>query len=96
MDQSIAKNYYTKVDFSDNYKFANIETRNINWPDIYKEQVLVGDELAISVSQAREHFLTKVFEIRDPIDRIIFQGFKTNPKAKCQNSGNFNPFCKDV
>jgi len=94
VDQSIARNYYTNVDFSDNYKFANIETRNLNWQeDIYKEQVLVGDELAISVSQAKEHFLTKVFEIRDPIEAIIFQGYKTNPKAKCQHTQNLSSFC---
>lgn len=94
VDQSIARNYYTNVDFSDAYKFANIETRNINWQeDIYKEQILVGDELAISENQAKEHFLTKVFEIRDPIDQIIFQGYKTNPKAKCLYTRNLSPFC---
>lgn len=95
IDQSIAKNYYKSVDFSDTYKFANIETRNINWQeDIYKEQILVGDELAISENQAKEHFLTKVFEIRDPVEAIIFQGYKTDPKAKCQHTKNLSPLCK--
>ncbi len=93
-DKSIAKNYYTNVDFSDAYKFANIETRNINWEyDIYREQILVGDELAVSESQAQEHFLEKVFEIRDSIGAIIFQGYKTNPKIKCRHTQNLSPFC---
>lgn len=96
VDQSVVKNYYTKVNFSDTYKFANIETRNINWQeDIYREQILVGDELAVSENQAKEHFLTKAFEIRDPIDSIVFQGYKTNPTKKCEATNFTSPFCHE-
>lgn len=94
VDQTIKQNYYTNTIFSENYSFANIETRNIKWEeDIYKEQILVGDELAISEGQAKEHFLTKVFEIRDPVEAIVFQGYKTNPKEKCTKTLNLNPLC---
>ena len=94
LDQTIKENYYTNTSFSENYSFGNIETRNINWEeDIYKEQILVGDELAISEGQAKEHFLTKVFEIRDPVDTIVFQGYKTDPKEKCAKTLNLNPLC---
>jgi hypothetical protein len=83
VDPSIVKNYYTYPGFSGEYNFGNIETRNIFWKeDIYKKGILVGDEYAISEKQAEEHFLTKVFEIRDPIDNIIFAGFQTNPEKK--------------
>ena len=71
------------------YKFNNIETRTINWEeDIYKEQILVGDELTISENQAKEHFLEKLFEIKDPMYKIIFIAFKTNPTLKCNKQRN--------
>lgn len=89
VDQSIKENYYHDIGWDNYYKFQNIETRAINWEiDIYKEQILVGDELAISVNQAKEHFLTEVFTIKSSTNEIIFQGFKTNPVLKCQSSIN--------
>lgn len=95
VDQSIKDNYYTKTEFDSHYKFANIETRNINWEeDIYKKQILVGDELTISPRQADEHFLDKVFEIKDPLENIVFVGFKTNPELKCAHISNKNIHCK--
>ncbi len=87
IDPNIKEHYYDNTAFDPHHKFANIETHSIVWEkDIYQEQVLVGDELSISSQQAREHFLTKVFEIRDPLERIIFQGFQTNPALKCKVS----------
>ena len=89
VEQSIKENYYINTSWSSHYKFSNIETRAINWEeDIYKENILVGDELAISENQAGEHFLEKLFEIRDPIQRIVFIAFKTNPALKCSSQLN--------
>lgn len=83
VNEDIKNNYYSDTRFSNDYKFANIETRSIKWEeDIYKDQILVGDELAISGTQAKEHFLTQVFEIRDPVGMIVFRGFRTNPQQK--------------
>ena len=97
VDQKIKENYYTDIIFSPEYNFANIETRTINWEeDIYRDQILVGDELAISEGQAKEHSLTKIFEIRDPLDRVIFQGFKTNPKQKCTSIAYSNLHCRGL
>jgi hypothetical protein len=80
----LLNNYYDQTSFSREYKFANIETRPINWlADDYVDQILVGDALAISDSQAQEHFLTRVFVITDPLGQVIFRGFKTNPQIKC-------------
>ena len=96
VDPSIKNNYYVYGDTDGVSSFANLEARNIEWEtDIYKEQILVGDELAVSESQQKEHFLTEVFEIRDPIGYIVFVGYKTNPARKCAATGNFSLYCKN-
>ena len=86
-DQTIKDNYYINTKWDNHYKFTQIETRPINFKeDIYKEQILVGDDLAISKTQAKEHFLTQIFEIKSPSDEVIFRGYKTNPTTKCRTS----------
>lgn len=76
---------YANLEFylqSNNIK--NISIRPIDWRnDICKNRILVGDNLAISESQVKEHFLTKVFEKRDFNNKILLQGYETNPKLKC-------------
>ena len=89
IDQTVKTSYYQNTKWENNYNFGQIEIRDIDWEeDIYKNQILVGDELAISENQMKEHFLEKIFEIRDPINMIIFQGFKTNPSLKCNTGFN--------
>lgn len=79
VDQSIKENYYTNINFNPEYRFANVETRNIQLGiDSFTKAVLVGDEYAISPEQAARHKLTKIFEIKDPIGNIIFQGYETS------------------
>lgn len=96
IDQTIKNNYYTDTSFDSNYAFGNIETRNIFWEeDVFKNQILVGDEFAISDNQAEEHFLTRIIEIRDPIDQIVFQAYKTDPTKKCLSAPN-NIHCKGL
>lgn len=93
----IREDYYNLNQFNPEYKFENIEIKTIDWSkDIYTKQILVGDELAISESQAKEHFLTKVFQISDPRGYPIFLGFSTNPLKKCQQTNFSSDFCKDV
>jgi len=82
VDQKISQNYYWQTTFNSEYDFANIETRSITWDDVSKEQILVGDELSISPSQAEEHSLKKAFEIKDPLDNLIFIGYRTDPDLK--------------
>ncbi len=95
VDQTIKDNYYYRRDFNPNYRFANIEIRNIKWKeDIYKDQIIVGDEYAVSSDQVKEHFLTKIFEIDDPVGRLVFVGYKTNPKIKCANTDYKSIYCK--
>lgn len=72
--------YYSDTNYDLSRKIGNIEIRDIDWKkDIFIDQILVGDELSISDDQAKEHFLTKVLEIRDPAGRILFRGYKTDP-----------------
>jgi ribosomal protein S6 len=92
----VSGGYYHTLDFDPYYKFANLETRKINWQeDIYRKQILVGDEYAVSEKQASEHFLTKVFEIKDYFEVIIFRGYETNPVLKCKSDPK-NYHCKSI
>ncbi len=77
------KNYYSNPSFNPNYNFGNIEIRPISWEhDALQNVIIVGDPLAISDKQANEHCLTKEFEIKDPIGKIVLTGYQTNPQKK--------------
>lgn len=92
----IVNGYYGDTEFDTYYKLGNFETRAIDWErDVYREQILVGDELAISEEQAVEHFLEKVFEIRDPLNKVVFQGYRTNPAEKCGSINYAGSLCVD-
>ena len=79
----ITKDYYSNPKISLSYKFANVELRGVAWEkDIFVDQILVGDPLTISADQAREHFLSKVFEIKDPNGKPILIGYRTDPEKK--------------
>ncbi len=87
---NVLPNYYRDASFYPEYKFANLQTRNINWEnDIYEQLILVGDGISVSSDQAKEHFLTKSFTILDPLGRVIFQAYETHPDLKCK-SGKAN------
>ncbi|MBI3397091.1 glycosyltransferase family 39 protein [Candidatus Woesebacteria bacterium] len=95
VDQSIKDLYYQNPPFNPDYKFANIETRSIDWKkDAYFDEVIVGDELSVSDSQIKEHFLTKVLEIRNPMNEIAFVGYETNAKKKCMTTNYASVYCK--
>ncbi len=77
------KNYYSNPSFNPNYNFGNTEIRPIDWKhDALQNVIIVGDPLAISDKQANEHCLTKEFEIKDPIGKIVLTGYQTNPQKK--------------
>ncbi|TRZ53222.1 hypothetical protein D4R99_01240, partial [bacterium] len=81
------KTYYSNPPYNPNYKIANIDIRPIVWEtDTLSDQILVGDTLSISEEQAKEHFLNKVFDIKDPLGNSIFMGFKTNPSKKISDN----------
>jgi len=81
----IKNNYYKAPIIDGNFSFANIDARGIIWEkDIYKDQIIIGDSLSISDGQEREHVLTKVYQLKDPLGNIVFNGYRTNPKEKCK------------
>lgn len=81
--------YYDATPLRSNYLLDNMETRQVDWKkDIYLPLVLVGDDYVISEQQMKEHYLTKIFEIRDPTGEIMYVGYETNPEIKCANNRN--------
>lgn len=88
-------NYYTGFGHERVYKINNVEVRAINWKeDSFKDQVLVGDTLAISEDQAEEHKLSFEFEIEDLVGNVAFRAYSTNPKEKCLFETIKNVNCK--
>jgi hypothetical protein len=78
------KDYYRSLPPENEYKFSNFEVRPFNWEsDSCREGILIGDDLSISEEQAHEHYLEKVYELKDPMGNVIFEGYKTNPLKKC-------------
>lgn len=76
--------YYSSVEFDEPYMLGNIEVRPIVWAeDIYKDYILVGDNLAISDSQIREHKLQFLFGVTDLAGKITLKAYRTNPQEKC-------------
>lgn len=75
--------YYVNMSRNINKNIGNISTRGIVWSeDIYIDQLLVGDYLAISEDQIKEHCLEKKFEIRGPDRALLYVGVHTNPEKK--------------
>jgi len=44
---------------------------------------LVGNPIAISDQQVKEHFLKLIFEIKDLSGNVALRGFLTDPVRKC-------------
>lgn len=83
LGKQIKNQYYSDFEFDEPYMLDNIEARPIVWEkDIYKEQVLVGDLLAISDSQVKEHNLKFLFDIKDTAGDIALKAYMTNPGTK--------------
>ncbi len=82
--------YSAEVPIDEVYKIGNIQARPISWRDDPCEEntIIVGDTLAISADQAREHGLTEVFEIEAPGKGVVLRGYTTNPPSRCKPSGN--------
>ncbi len=70
-------NYYEAPPPATEYNFGNVTVGQIDWK---KNQprglVVIGDQLSISVSQAKEHSLTKVSEVKGPTGEVLFLIFK--------------------
>lgn len=75
------KEYYTNMSRNTQIKIGKITTRPINWKEDLKiNQYLIGDELAISLEQIKEHKLTLEKEILYPDKSVAFRIVRTNPE----------------
>ena len=75
--------YYSSVEIPEEYSIDNIEARPIFWKtDLIKDQILVGDNLAISDEQIEKHKLKFEFEIKDLFGKVSLKGYSTNYKEK--------------
>lgn len=84
LGSKIGDQYYNNVDLDESYILDNIEARPIIWrEDVCKKQILVGDLLAISDTQAREHKLQLLFDIKDMAGNLSLKTYLTNPDPKC-------------
>lgn len=79
--------YYSgEVELYEDYDLGSIQVRAIKWyQDIYESQIIIGDTLAISDQQAKEHYLKLEFEITDLSNTTKLRGFSTNPLSKCRS-----------
>lgn len=94
-DPSLLEDYYNNSKFTSEKVIGNAQNRKMIWEeDIYKKQILVGDEFMVSDSQAREHFLTEEFRINDSHGYPVFKGFMTDPQTKCRETNFSSIFCK--
>jgi len=83
--------YYDDLTFYKYKTIDNVEVRQVKWgEDPCKDEYMVGDNLAISDTQAKEHKLTLVREIKDLSGKTILWLFHTNPQLKCPNSTGKN------
>jgi len=90
VDDRYKINYYRSLPPEDSYKFSNISVRTIDWKiDSYKDQIIIGDPLSISDQQAKEHYLTKIHEIKNPLGNAIFNFYQTNPSEKCKSDPGY-------
>lgn len=80
----VSGKYYSNFEFDEPYVLDNLEARPIIWrEDICKEQILVGDLLAISSDQVREHHLQFIFDIKDMAGDVALKAYLTNPEVTC-------------
>lgn len=78
--------YYTNMNRVKEKKIDNIVTRPINWEkDLLIDQYLVGDELAISKGQIKEHRLRLISEVYFPDRSVAFRIVRTNYLALPEN-----------
>lgn len=98
LGKQIRGQYYSNFEYDEPYILDNIEARPIVWEeDIYKEQVLVGDLFAISDSQAKEHYLKFMFDVKDMAGDVKLKAYQTAPKAKCDSQEMTNiKYCQNI
>ncbi|MDD5415722.1 MAG: glycosyltransferase family 39 protein [Candidatus Daviesbacteria bacterium] len=84
--KDVLKNYYNAADFNGNKVIGNVEIKD----DIWKQEenscisdIIVGDLLAVSEADIKEHELHREFEIPDLSGKVKLKAYSTRAKGKC-------------
>jgi len=73
--------YYTNMMRNKEKHIGKLVTHPIDWEhDLKEKKYLIGDELAISFQQIKEHNLTLIREIKYPNGEVALRIVETNPK----------------
>lgn len=91
ISDKIKNSYYNNTDLEIETKIDNFDIRPIIWhKDICEDEILVGDQLAISDEQAQEHKLTLLFPVTGLDGKTKLTAYITNPRAKCGSNSQFS------
>lgn len=81
----VKNNYYNNTNLDSVTRLDNFEIRAISWKDdIYKDEIIVGDSLAISDQQIKEHNLTPLFQIVGLDSKVKLEAYETHPEITCK------------
>ncbi|MBI2600791.1 glycosyltransferase family 39 protein [Candidatus Daviesbacteria bacterium] len=75
--QNIA-DYYYQTELSKKHTVGNVELKPIDWKDASTEKILVGDEVAISDPQVKDHNLMLLKEFKDLEGEMAVRAFKSS------------------
>lgn len=81
INPDFSQNYYQMNQVLQNLTIGNLDIRPIDWQnDPNTPQIIIGDPLSISSSQALEHHLKLIKQIENPTHQTIFQIFQSRIK----------------
>lgn len=84
---SIKNNYYNNTNLDSVIKLDNFEIRAISWKDdTYEDEIIVGDDLAISEEQIKEHKLIFLFEVIGLDGEVKLKAYDSNAKENCMEA----------
>ena len=72
VESKFKNNYYQSLPAENSYQFSNIKIHPVDWKRDLDSNYIIGDPLSISDKQAKEHGLSKVGEVRDPLGEVVF------------------------
>lgn len=86
VDDKYKTNYYRSLPPENKYKFSNIEVKEIDWEkDFCVKKVFIGDSLSLSEDQAKDHNLSKLFQIDFFEGTPVFVGYSLDLPKECNN-----------
>lgn len=85
--KDVLNNYYNASDFNGSRVIGNVELKDDIWEqgkDPCISPIIVGDVIAVSEAQIKEHGLYLEFEVPDLTEKVKLKAYSTNPKEKCR------------